>query len=70
MATIQFALEDWRAGVGRSEYSRRGRRSAEAADWIFNPEHRARLTFDDACAILDLAPTWARKQIRAGGPVI
>ena len=64
-AMVRQATEDWRAGVGRPEWSPRGRRSAEAADWLFNVERRAAVTFEDVCALLGVEPGWMRRMIRA-----
>jgi hypothetical protein len=62
-AMIELAIADWKAGIGRPEWSQRGRRSMNAADWLFNPERRALVTFEDACAALGADPDYTRKEI-------
>jgi hypothetical protein len=65
-AMLEQALEDWRAGLRYPEWSKRGRLSADAADWLFNDERRAILTFADVCDVLGAEPSWMRATIRAG----
>jgi hypothetical protein len=62
-AMIEQAIADWRAGVGRPEWSPRGRRSAEAAGWLFDDERRATFTFADVCDVLGAEPGWMRAMI-------
>ncbi len=62
---IELAIADWRAGVRYPDWSRRGRLSADAADWLFNPGRRALVKFEDACAVFDVEADWMRAMIRA-----
>jgi hypothetical protein len=65
IAMLRRAIVDWRAGVGRPEWSKRGRLSAEARDWIFNSERRAHVRFEDVCEVLGAEPNWMRAMLRA-----
>jgi hypothetical protein len=60
---IEVAIADWRAGVRFPEWSKRGRRSAEAAGWLFDDERGATLTFADVCDLLGAEPGWMRAMI-------
>jgi hypothetical protein len=64
-AMLELAIADVRAGVGRPEWTPRGKRAAEARDWLFNPERRALIKFEDCAAMFDLDADWLRKEIRA-----
>lgn len=62
---IGLAIEDLRAGAGWPEWSPRGRRSAEAAAWLFDERREAVFTFEDVCAVLGIESSWIRAKIRA-----
>jgi hypothetical protein len=62
-AMLKLAIADWQAGLCYPKWSRRGKRSMDAADWLFNPERRALVTFEDACAALGADPDYTRKEI-------
>jgi hypothetical protein len=64
-AMLRLAIADWRAGIGMPEWSPRGKRSAEAFDWLFNDERRAHVTFQRVCDLLGAEPSWLRTEIRA-----
>jgi hypothetical protein len=63
-AILEQAVEDWRVGFGRPEWSPRGKLSAEAADWLFNDDRRATFTFRQVCDVLGAEPERMRKLIR------
>jgi hypothetical protein len=65
MAMIELAIADWRAGIGKPDWSPRGRRSEEAGDWLFNPARAAHLTFQQACDLLKAEPSRLRAGIRS-----
>lgn len=64
-AILRQAIADWRAGMGRPEWSKRGKLSAGAGDWIFNPDRRALVKLEDVCAVLGVEPDAMRAKIRA-----
>lgn len=64
-AMLEQAVEDWRVGANYPDWSPRGRRSAEAAGWLFDDERRATFTFKAVCEVLGAAPSWLRAMIEA-----
>jgi hypothetical protein len=60
---IEVAIADWRAGVRYPDWTRRGKLSAEARDWLFNPARRALVKFEDACAVFNVDADWMRARI-------
>jgi hypothetical protein len=65
LAMIEQARADWRRGIDRPPWSPWGRRSAEAGDWLFNPDRKAHLSFHLCCEVLGIDPSQKRIALRA-----
>jgi hypothetical protein len=63
-AMVELAIADWRAGAGSPAWSPRGKRAAEAAAWLFDPNSQALMTFEAVCEILERDPSAKRATIQ------
>jgi hypothetical protein len=61
---VELAISDMLRGRGRADFTGRGRRARDAADWTFARPF-ALFSFDSACGILGLDPSATRAAIRA-----